>query len=142
MLEADMEAEEHAAESEAKVFEVAGGYSPTIGIIGAVLGLIQVMKHIQDVEEVGKGIAVAFVATIYGVAIANILLLPAGAKIKMRSQQSVRRKELVLHGVSGIVEGLNPKMLRAKLESYADTAGKKSRGGKRGARAEAAVAGD
>jgi chemotaxis protein MotA len=128
MMETDMAAEEHAAEAEAKVFEVAGGYSPTIGIIGAVLGLIQVMKQIQDVEAVGKGIAVAFVATIYGVALANIVLLPAAAKIKARARQAWRRKELVVEGISGIVVGLNPKLLRSKLECYVEGGPKRSGG--------------
>ncbi len=119
MMELQIGVEEHHAEAEAKVFEAAGGYAPTIGIIGAVLGLIQVMKHLENIEEVGHGIAVAFVATVYGVAIANIFFLPAANKIKARIGVETERKELILEGIVGIVEGLNPKLIRSKLEAYA-----------------------
>src|ERR1700735_146857 len=81
------------------VFEAAGGYSPTVGIIGAVLGLIQVMKNLSNIDEVGRGIAVAFVATIYGVAMANIFFLPAASKLKARSHALVRIRELTLEGI-------------------------------------------
>lgn len=118
MMELQIDVERHHAEDEAKVFEAAGGYAPTIGIIGAVLGLIQVMKHLENIEEVGHGIAVAFVATVYGVAIANIFFLPAANKIKARIAAEAERRELILEGVVGIVEGLNPKLIRAKLEAY------------------------
>src|SRR5437763_696653 len=84
MMEIDIGLSEHAAEAEAKVWEAAGGYAPTIGIIGAVMGLIQVMKHLEDIKEVGHGIAVAFVATVYGVGSANILLLPMANKLRAR----------------------------------------------------------
>jgi chemotaxis protein MotA len=119
MMELEIAIEEHRSESEAKVFEAAGGYAPTIGIIGAVLGLIQVMKNLANIDEVGRGIAVAFVATIYGVASANIIFLPAATKIKARTHANLQMKELMLDGVAGIVEGLNPKLIRAKLEAYA-----------------------
>jgi chemotaxis protein MotA len=118
MMELEIELEEHQGESEAKVFEAAGGYSPTIGIIGAVLGLIQVMKHLEDIKEVGRGIAVAFVATVYGVAAANLFFIPAANKIKARLQNELQMKELMLEGVVGIVEGLNPKLIRSKLSAY------------------------
>ncbi len=117
-MELEIALAEHRAEAEAKVFEAAGGYAPTIGIIGAVLGLIQVMKHLENIEEVGHGIAVAFVATVYGVALANILFLPAAAKMKARIARETERRELILEGVMGIVEGLNPKLIRSKLEAY------------------------
>jgi len=110
--------EQH-GEAEAKVFESAGGYAPTIGIIGAVLGLIQVMKNLANIEEVGHGIAVAFVATVYGVGTANIFFLPAGNKIKARMHRTAQNRELMLEGVAGIVEGLNPKLLRSRLDAYA-----------------------
>jgi len=113
-----MDAAEHRADSEAKVFESAGGFAPTIGIIGAVLGLIIVMGDLKDMDKVGKGIAAAFVATIYGVGSANLLFLPAAHKIKARASQQRLRQELILEGVCGIVEGMNPKMIRAKLEAY------------------------
>jgi chemotaxis protein MotA len=117
-MELEISMEEHHGEAEAKVFESAGGYAPTIGIIGAVLGLIQVMKNLSNIEEVGHGIAVAFVATVYGVGSANLFFLPAGNKLKARVQQSIQNKELMLEGVAGIVEGLNPKLIQCKLEAY------------------------
>jgi len=118
MLELEIGLEEQHAEAEAKVFECAGGYAPTVGIIGAVMGLIQVMKNLANIDEVGHGIATAFVATVYGVATANLFFLPAAAKIKARAHAETQRKELILEGVSGIVEGMNPKLIRAKLEAY------------------------
>ena len=118
MMEIDIAVSEHAAESEARVWESAGGYAPTIGIIGAVMGLIQVMKHLEDIKEVGHGIAVAFVATVYGVGLANIFFLPAANKLKARMRASSLRKDMVLEGVIGIVEGLNPTLIRMKLEAY------------------------
>jgi chemotaxis protein MotA len=118
MMELEITIEENHAEAEAKVFEGAGGYSPTIGIIGAVLGLIQVMKDLADIEKVGHGIATAFVATIYGVAFANLFFLPAAGKIKARAHQKTQLRELILEGVIGIVEGSNPKLIRIKLEAY------------------------
>jgi chemotaxis protein MotA len=118
MMELEIELEEQRAMAEAKVFESAGGYSPTIGIIGAVLGLIQVMKNLANIEEVGHGIAVAFVATVYGVAVANIFLLPSANKMKARIGGEIKLKELMLEGVVGIVEGLNPKLIRSKLDAY------------------------
>jgi len=118
IMELEIEMTEQRGEAEARVFEAAGGYAPTIGIIGAVLGLIQVMKHLEDIEAVGHGIAVAFVATVYGVAIANIVLLPAATKLKLRLQHAVQIKELMLEGVVSIAEGLNPKLVRSKLEAY------------------------
>lgn len=118
MMEIDIELSEQAGEAEAKVWESAGGYAPTIGIIGAVMGLIQVMKHLDDIREVGHGIAVAFVATVYGVGSANIFFLPAGAKLRARLHQARVLKEMILEGVIGIVEGLNPTLIRLKLESF------------------------
>ena len=118
MLELQIAIEEQTGEAEAKVFESAGGYAPTIGIIGAVLGLIQVMKNLANIDEVGHGIAVAFVATVYGVASANLLFLPMASKIKARRHAESRRQELILEGVSGIVEGLNPKLIREKLRAF------------------------
>jgi chemotaxis protein MotA len=122
MMELEISLIEQNGEAEAKVYEAAGGYAPTVGIIGAVLGLIQVMKHLADIDEVGRGIAVAFVATVYGVGSANLLFLPIGQKLKGRMHALVRTRELMLEGVIGIVEGLNPKLLRTKLEPYAPAA--------------------
>jgi chemotaxis protein MotA len=118
IMELEIELHEAYSEEAARVFDAAGGYSPTIGIIGAVLGLIQVMKNLDNIAEVGHGIAVAFVATIYGVALANIFLLPAGSKIRGRAAMERRLREMVLTGVISILEGSNPKMIRNKLEGY------------------------
>jgi chemotaxis protein MotA len=118
MMEIDMALDEQALEAEAKVWESAGGYSPTIGIIGAVLGLIQVMKHLEDIKELGHGIAVAFVATVYGVGVANIFFLPAASKLRARMRTRMVVKEMVLEGVAGLVEGLNPTLIRMKLEAF------------------------
>lgn len=137
MLHLEIELEEARIEGEAKVFEGAGGYAPTIGIIGAVLGLIQVMKNLANIDEVGHGIAVAFVATVYGVASANLFFLPAAQKIKMRAQAETRRKELITEGVAGIVEGLNPKLLRSKLQAYVNNEAAPKKAGKPAPAAEA-----
>ena len=101
-----------------QVFESAGGFAPTVGIIGAVLGLIQVMQHLDNIDEVGKGIAVAFVATIYGVGLANLICLPAAGKLKIRHQQEQMVKDMMLEGVISILEGLNPRMIETKLRTF------------------------
>jgi chemotaxis protein MotA len=118
MMETEITLVEQDAEAEAKVFEAAGGYAPTIGIIGAVLGLIQVMKNLANIDEVGHGIAVAFVATVYGVGAANIFFLPAAGKLKARARATARLQEMLLEGVLSIVEGMNPRLIRTKLEAY------------------------
>lgn len=100
------------------VLESAGGFSPTIGIIGAVIGLIQVMQHLDHMDQVGRGIAVAFVATIYGVGAANLFFLPAAGKLRQRAREEQRRKEMVLEGVISIVEGMNPRMIEIKLAGF------------------------
>ena len=104
------------------VFESAGGFSPTIGILGAVLGLIQVMQHLDDIQEVGRGIAVAFVATIYGVGIANLFFLPFAGKMRIRIRDGHRRREMMLEGVISILEGINPRVLEIKLAGFLDDA--------------------
>jgi chemotaxis protein MotA len=104
------------------VFESAGGFSPTIGILGAVLGLIQVMQHLDNINEVGRGIAVAFVATIYGVGIANLFFLPFAGKMRIRIHNGNRRREMMLEGVVSILEGINPRMLEIKLAGFLDDA--------------------
>ena len=123
ILELEIRIDEQEGEAEAKVFESAGGFAPTIGIIGAVLGLIQVMKSLANIDEVGQGIAVSFVATVYGVGSANLFFLPAASKIKARVHRQLQRKELILEGVVGIVEGLNPKLIRARLEAFTGETG-------------------
>lgn len=109
--------EEH-GEDGAKVFEAAGGYTPTVGIIGAVLGLIHVMSNLSDINAVGEGIASAFVATVYGVAAANIIFLPFAGRIKMRVREETQVKEMMLTGVLAIQEGMNPKLVRERLAEF------------------------
>ena len=118
LLELEMKLDIADAELDARVFEAAGGYAPTIGILGAVIGLIQVMKHLDNLSQVGAGIAVAFVATIYGVGSANLLLLPLGQKIRLRAQKSMRTKQLMLEGIMSISQGINPRLIRRKLDTF------------------------
>lgn len=101
-----------------KVFESAAGFAPTIGILGAVLGLIQVMQKLQDINEVGRGIAVAFVATIYGVGSANLLFLPWAGKLKIRIREKQVMHEMILEAVLAIMEGVNPRALEMQLSRY------------------------
>lgn len=118
MIELELDNQAEHDENIPKVFESAGGFSPTIGIIGAVLGLIQVMQHLDDISEVGRGIAVAFVATIYGVGAANLFFLPASGKIKIRMKQEHVLREMMLEGVISILEGMNPRMIETKLTGF------------------------
>jgi chemotaxis protein MotA len=118
MMELEMEKQGEHEENIPKVFESAGGFSPTIGIIGAILGLIQVMQHLDNIDEVGKGIAVAFVATVYGVGAANLVLLPAAGKLKIRIRDEQIVREMMLEGVVSILEGMNPRMIETKLVSF------------------------
>ena len=136
IMELEITLVEQDGDAEAKVFESAGGYAPTIGIIGAVLGLMQVMKNLANIDEVGRGIAVAFVATVYGVASANIFFLPAAGKLHARVKDEVRRRELLLEGVLSIVEGLNPKLISTKLEAYAQQPAAKAAAAPKGRVAE------
>ncbi len=109
---------ENTCKKAAKVFESAGGYAPTIGILGAVLGLIQVMRNVTEPSKIGDGIAVAFVATIYGVGSANLIFLPLGRKIINRLKEEVFIKELILEGVLGVEAGVNPYFLKARLNAF------------------------
>jgi chemotaxis protein MotA len=118
IMELELENKEEQEEKIPQVFESAGGFSPTIGIIGAVLGLIQVMQHLDKIDEVGKGIAVAFVATLYGVGSANLILLPCAGKLKIRIRQEQVIREMTLEGVVSILEGMNPRMLESKLLGF------------------------
>jgi chemotaxis protein MotA len=118
MMELDLDNKAEHEEHIPKVFEAAGGFAPTVGIIGAVLGLIQVMQHLDDINEVGKGIAVAFVATIYGVGLANLFFLPSSGKIKIRIREEQINREMTLEGVISILEGMNPRMLETKLKGF------------------------
>ena len=118
IMQLEMENSAERAENIPRVFESAGGFSPTIGIIGAVLGLIQVMQHLDNIGEVGRGIAVAFVATIYGVGLANLFFLPASGKLKIRLRERELLHEIMLEGVISILEGMNPRILETKLLSF------------------------
>ena len=126
-MECELTYMEERGEHSAKVFEAAGGFAPTIGIIGAVLGLIEVMRHLDNIDEVGKGIAVAFVATIYGVGCANIFFLPAAGKLKFKHRQQMILKEMMLEGVIGMLEGQNPRLLESKLMAFLEEKDQKIR---------------
>jgi len=118
IMEVEMEATADEEEAIPRVYEAAGGYAPTIGIIGAIMGLIQVMQKLDDISEVGRGIAVAFVATIYGLVSANVIFLPSAGKLRSRFQQRQLMREMTLQGVISILEGMNPRMLESKLRGY------------------------
>jgi chemotaxis protein MotA len=109
---------EEEAEQPIKFWQAAGGYSPTIGILGAVLGLIHVMENLTDPSKLGGGIAVAFVATVYGVGLANLVYLPMSGKLKLKSKAQLVAKEIMLVGVISILEGENPRLIDDKLRSY------------------------
>jgi chemotaxis protein MotA len=115
MLESELDSIAESEEQVPRVFEAAGGFAPTVGIIGAVLGLIQVMQRLQNIDEVGRGIAVAFVATIYGVGSANLFFLPCAGKLKIRIREEQLIREMTMEGVISILEGMNPRMLETKL---------------------------
>jgi chemotaxis protein MotA len=118
MMELELDNQIEHEEQIPQVFESAGGFSPTIGIIGAVLGLIQTMQHLDKIDEVGRGIAVAFVATIYGVGAANLFFLPASGKLRSRIREEQIIREMTLEGVVSILEGMNPHMLQTKLLGF------------------------
>ena len=101
-----------------KVYESLGGYAPTVGILGAVLGLIHVMENLADPSKLGGGIAVAFVATVYGVGAANLFFLPMGGKIKMKAKELVIGKLVVIEGLVAVAQGENPRMIEEKLSGF------------------------
>lgn len=117
-LEVDLMAAEHFDTQAAKIFEAMGGYSPTIGILGAVMGLIHVMQNLSDPSKLGSGIATAFVATIYGVGVANLFFLPMANKLKALVTAQTQQRELIIEGLCAIAEGENPKNIEAKLEGF------------------------
>lgn len=117
-LETEIEAEFEENTVGAKVFESAGGFAPTVGILGAVLGLIHVMENLSDPSKLGPGIAVAFVATVYGVGLANLIFLPLANKLKRRLGMEKERKTIITEGVLSIQEGLNPRVLEEKLKAF------------------------
>ncbi|MCK6370818.1 MAG: flagellar motor protein [Gammaproteobacteria bacterium] len=117
-MELELDAREKADTQSAKVFEGLGIYAPTLGIIGAVLGLIAVMKNLADPSKLGHGIAAAFTATIYGIGLANLFFLPTANKLKEIIKAQSRSKEMVLEGIIAIAEGENPRNLEVKLRSF------------------------
>lgn len=118
ILEVEIDAREHQDIQAAKVFDGMGGYSPTIGIIGAVMGLIHVMNNLADPSKLGGGIATAFVATIYGVGFANLLFLPMANKLKSQVHSQTQFREMIVEGVISIAEGENPRNIETKLQGY------------------------
>ena len=118
IMQLELDASAEAEDELPSVYEAFGGFAPTIGIIGAVLGLIQVMQHLDKMDEVGRGIAVAFVATIYGVASANLLFLPWAGKLRIRMRERQVIQEMTLEAVLSIIEGVNPRSLELQLGSY------------------------
>jgi chemotaxis protein MotA len=117
-MEMEMSNMEEEADHPIKFWESAGGYSPTIGILGAVLGLIHVMENLSDPSKLGSGIAVAFVATVYGVGLANLVYLPISGKLKMKSKAQMVAWEVMFIGVISILEGENPRLIEDKLKSF------------------------
>ena len=120
LMEIEMRAREEQEERPARVYESAGGYAPTLGILGAVLGLIHVMENLSDPDRLGAGIAVAFVATVYGVGSANLVFLPIATRLRNRARLAAEHRELLLEGILAIQEGLNPRLIEQKLEGYID----------------------
>lgn len=118
ILEVEIGTKEHFDTQAAKVFEGMGGYSPTVGIIGAVMGLIHVMNNLADPSKLGSGIAVAFVATIYGVGMANLFLLPIANKLKSVIHKQTQFREMLIEGIISIAEGENPRSIETKLQGY------------------------
>lgn len=118
ILEVDLAFGEEHHTMAAKVFDAAGGYCPTFGIIGAVLGLIHVMENLADPSKLGSGIATAFVATVYGVLSANLIFLPVASKLKMRGQMEAMTRQLIIEGLMSIAGGENPRLIQEKLEGF------------------------
>lgn len=118
ILEVELDSREQHDMQAAKVFESMGGYSPTIGIIGAVMGLIHVMQNLADPSKLGSGIATAFVATIYGVGLANLFLLPFGNKLKSLAMGKSHYRDMIIEGIVSIAEGENPRNIESKLQGY------------------------
>ena len=118
ILEVDLYTQEDRDLQAAKFYECMGGYAPTIGIIGAVMGLIHVMGNLADPSQLGSGIAVAFVATIYGIGSANLLFLPTASKLKVSVMRQSRYRELLLEGILSIAEGENPRSIELKLQGF------------------------
>jgi chemotaxis protein MotA len=118
VLEVEIDAYEEQMKLSAKIWEAAGGYSPTIGILGAVMGLIHVMENLTDPSKLGAGIAVAFVATIYGVGAANLMFLPIAKKLQFNINRLVTIREMFIDGLIGISNGDNPRIIESRMQGY------------------------
>lgn len=118
ILETQIDFTEQRHKVGADIFETAGGYSPTLGIIGTVMGLIHVLGNLSDPESLGPSIAVAFIATLYGVCFANLLYLPIGHKLKLKSKKERFMKEIALEGILSIQAGDNPSIVKEKLRAF------------------------
>lgn len=118
IMETELLIDEQRDQDAIKFYESMGGYAPTIGIIGAVMGLIHVMRNLADPEQLGPGIAIAFVATIYGVALANLLFLPVANKLRMCINERSQYRELFIEGIIAIADGENPRSIEMKLNGY------------------------
>lgn len=118
VMEVEIDSYESDLRQAAKIWESAGGYSPTIGILGAVMGLIHVMENLSDPSKLGAGIAVAFVATIYGVGMANLVFLPISGKLKYHIERLIKARIMLLDGLIGIAVGDNPRIIESRLKGY------------------------
>jgi chemotaxis protein MotA len=118
IMEADVAAMSERHEGRFAMFAAAGGFAPTMGIIGTVMGLVNVLSHLDKPDELGKSIATAFIATLYGVLSANVFWLPVGERLKQRNKEEVARRTLAVEGVLAVQAGDNPRVVREKLEAY------------------------
>jgi chemotaxis protein MotA len=117
-METELEYANEYGKTDSKIFKAAGGYAPTVGILGAVLGLIHVMENLNDPSKLGSGIATAFVATVYGVGSANLLFLPIASKLELRHRQAMIIKEMTLEGIVAVSTGENPRLIEEKLTAF------------------------
>jgi chemotaxis protein MotA len=128
LLDTSLRMEERQGETDAKALEVAGGFAPTIGIMGTVVGLIEVLRQFSNLQSVGYGIGTAFVSTIYGLALANLLLLPASHRIRARVAENFETQELIMEGVLAIVDTVHPSLIRSRLNSFLRSTSKQRNG--------------
>jgi chemotaxis protein MotA len=136
ILEADIEAMRERHKPGAAFFEAMGGFAPTMGILGTVMGLVHVLENLSEPDKLGPLIASAFLATLYGIFFANAMFLPLGTKLKGKSAEEIHMKELIVEGVLAVQAGDNPRVVREKLEAFLPPAQRGQAGGKRGGAAE------
>ncbi len=142
IMESDVAAMSERHEGKFAMFAAAGGFAPTMGIIGTVMGLVNVLSHLDKPDELGKSIAGAFIATLYGVMSANIFWLPIGERLKQRNKEEVAMKTLAVEGVLAVQAGDNPRVVREKLEAFLpqDLRGEEEAGAEAGSEAAPAQA--